>query len=78
MVLNDLLDLGLELRGDGSSRDLLEELALAVEVLAEVSFPGSDLLDGDGVKLLIGARQKNLITCTRKNSDRRTKPLTPA
>ena len=52
MFLNDLLDLGLEFRGNIASRDLLEESALGGgEVLTELSFPLGDLVDGDDVEL---------------------------
>ena len=51
MVLNNLLDLGLELRGNIASRDLLKELGLAGEVLTELSFPLGDLVNSDGIEL---------------------------
>lgn len=52
MLLNDLLDLGLEFRGNVTSRDLLEESALGRgEVLTELSFPLGDLVDRDDVEL---------------------------
>lgn len=52
MVLDDLLDLRLELGGDVAGGNLLEERALCRrQVLAELSFPLGDLVDGDGVKL---------------------------
>lgn len=52
MLLDNLLDLGLELRGNVTSRDLLEESTLGgAEVLTELSFPLGDLVDGDDVEL---------------------------
>ena len=51
VVLDDLLDLGLELRRHGTSSDLGEESSLGLEVLAELSFPDGDLVDGDGIEL---------------------------
>ena len=52
MVLNNLLDLGLEFRGDGASGDLLEEGVLGGEMGTELRFPLGDLVDGDGIELL--------------------------
>ena len=52
MVLNHLLDLRLDLRGDGALRDLLEERTLGGgEVSTELTLPARDLVDGDRVKL---------------------------
>lgn len=52
MVLNDLLDLGLDLGGDVADRDLGEELAVSRgQVSTELSLPLDDLVDGDGVEL---------------------------
>lgn len=52
MVLNHLLDLGLNLRRDLASRDLLQERSLCRgQVRAELSLPAGNLVDGDGVKL---------------------------
>lgn len=51
MVLNDLLDLGFQFRGDGASRDLLEEGVLGGEMATELGFPLGDLVDGDGIEL---------------------------
>jgi hypothetical protein len=51
MVLNDLLDLGLQLRGNGASGDFLEESLLGGEMATELGFPLGDLVDGDGIEL---------------------------
>ena len=52
MVLDDLLDLGLNFGCDGAGGDLGEEgLVRAGEVGTELSFPPDDLVDGDGVEL---------------------------
>ena len=52
MVLNHLLDLRLNLGGDGTLGDLLEERALSgSEVSTELALPAGDLVDGDGVEL---------------------------
>lgn len=52
MVLDDLLNLALELRSDGTLCDLLQECRLSRrQVRAELSLPPGDLVDGDGVKL---------------------------
>lgn len=52
MVLDDLLDLGLDLRGDVASSDLGEERTLGGgQVSTELSFPLDDLVDGDGIEL---------------------------
>ena len=52
MVLDNLLDLRLNLRGNLALGDLLEESALSRgEVSTELAFPAGDLVDGDGVKL---------------------------
>ena len=52
MLLNDLLDLGLELGCDRARGDLLQERALRRrQVLTELSLPLGDLVDGDGVEL---------------------------
>lgn len=57
MVLDDLLDLRLNLRGDLALGDLLEESALSGgEVRTELGFPAGDLVDGDGVELQVGRR----------------------
>ena len=51
MLLDDLLDLALELRGDVASGDLLKELALGGgEVSTELGLPLGDLVDGNGVE----------------------------
>lgn len=52
MVLNDLLDLGLELRVDVTLGNLGEESGLALEVLTEVGLPLGDLLNGNAIELL--------------------------
>ena len=52
MVLNHLLDLALDLGGDRTLGDLLEEGTLGrSQVSTELSLPASDLVDGDGVEL---------------------------
>ena len=52
MVLDDLLDLGLDLGRDRTLGDLLEETAVGGrEVSTELTLPASDLVDGDGVEL---------------------------
>jgi len=51
VVLNNLLDLGLQFRCDGASGDLLEERVLGGEMGTEFSFPLGDLVDGDGIEL---------------------------
>lgn len=51
MVLDDLLDLGLELGVDVALGDLGEEGGLALEMLTEVGLPLGDLLNGDAVEL---------------------------
>ena len=52
MLLDDLLDLGLDLGGDVTDGDLGEEGAVgASEVSTELSLPLGDLVDGDRVKL---------------------------
>lgn len=51
MVLNDLLDLGFQLRGDSASGDLLEKGVLGGEMATELGFPLGDLIDGDGIEL---------------------------
>lgn len=52
MLLNDLLDLRLGLRGDGTLGDLGEEGLLgAGEMVPELELPAGDLVDGDRVEL---------------------------
>ena len=52
MLLDDLLDLGLDLGGDVTDGDLGEEGAVgASKVSTELSLPLGDLVDGDGVEL---------------------------
>lgn len=54
MILNHLLDLRLNIRGDGTLGDLGEERALGgSEVGTELGLPAGDLVDGDGVKLCV-------------------------
>ena len=63
MVLDDLLDLALQIGGDVTSGNLLEESSLRCgEVSTEVSFPFGDLVDGDGVKLMDGKMTSALKT----------------
>ena len=55
MVLDDLLDLGLGLGGDGALGDLLQELTLGGgQVSTELLLPAGDLVNGDGVELREG------------------------
>ena len=52
MLLDDLLDLGLDLGGDVADGELGEEGAVgASEVSTELSLPLGDLVDRDRVKL---------------------------
>ena len=52
MVLNHLLDLALDLGGDRTLGDFLEEGTLGrSQVSTELSLPLGDLVDGDGVEL---------------------------
>ena len=51
VLLDDLLDLALELRGDVALGELGQERAVGgSEVLTELSLPLGDLVDGDGVE----------------------------
>lgn len=60
MVFNDLLDLRLDLGGDLTLGDLLEERAVGGgEVRTELTFPAGDLVDGDGVELYGAALVRN-------------------
>ena len=52
MVLNHLLDLRLDLGGDGTLGDLLQQSTLGGgEVSTELTLPARDLVDGDRVEL---------------------------
>ena len=52
MLLNNLLNLGLNVARDVARRDRLEQLSLlARKMLTEVRLPLGDLVDGDGVEL---------------------------
>lgn len=52
MVLNDLLNLGLDFWCDLTKRDLSEERALGSrQVFTEFTLPAGDLVDGDRVQL---------------------------
>ena len=76
MVLDNLLDLRLNLRGNLALRDLLEESALSRgEVSTELAFPAGDLVDGDGVEL---EAVMALVRSKREDNNLRTRPLTPA
>ena len=76
MVLDDLLDLGLDFGGDGASGDLGEEgLVRAGEVSTELAFPAGDLVDGDGVEL---EAVMELVRSKCEDANLRTRPLTPA
>ena len=76
MVLDNLLDLRLNLRGDLALGDLLEESALSRgEVSTELAFPAGDLVDGDGVEL---EAVMALLRSKREDNNLRTRPLTPA
>ena len=73
VVLDDLLDLRLELGCDRAGGDLLEERSLRRgQVLAELSLPLGDLVDGDGVELGRGRRSIGYIrqTAERHVQDR--------
>lgn len=77
MVLDDLLDLGLDLGRNRTLGDLLEETAVrGREVTAELSLPASDLVDGDGVELSNGVRAG--VATESPNQPGLTRPLTPA
>ena len=53
MVLNHLPDLRLNLGGNGTLGDLLEESTVSGrEVSTELALPAGDLVNGDGVKLV--------------------------
>ena len=76
MVLDNLLDLRLNLRGNLALGDLLEESALSRgEVSTELAFPAGDLVDGDGVEL---EAVMALVRSKREDNNLRTRPLTPA
>ena len=76
MVLDNLLDLRLNLRGNLALGDLLEESALSRgEVSTELAFPAGDLVDGDGVEL---EAVMALVRRKREDENLRTRPLTPA
>ena len=76
MVLDNLLDLRLNLRGNLALGDLLEESALSRgEVSTELAFPAGDLVDGDGVEL---QAVMALVRSKREDNNLRTRPLTPA
>ena len=76
MVLDNLLDLRLNLRGNLALGDLLEESALSRgEVSTELAFPAGDLVDGDGVELEAVVA---LVQSKREDNNLRTRPLTPA
>ena len=76
MVLDNLLDLRLNLRGNLALGNLLEESALSRgEVSTELAFPAGDLVDGDGVEL---EAVMALVQSKREDNNLRTRPLTPA
>ena len=76
MVLDNLLDLRLNLRGNLALGDLLEESALSRgEVSTELAFPAGDLVDGDGVEL---EAVMELVRSKCEDANLRTRPLTPA
>ena len=76
MVLDNLLDLRLNFRGNLALGDLLEESALSRgEVSTELAFPAGDLVDGDGVEL---EAVMALVRSKREDNNLRTRPLTPA
>ena len=55
MVLDNLLDLGLNFGGDVTDRDLGEESRLGRgQVRTEFTLPPDDLVNGDRIQLLVG------------------------
>ena len=87
VLLDDLLDLALELRGDVALGDFGQKGTLSGrEVLTELSLPLGDLVDGDGVELRDGVskRVQGAYTppCCRAEKGMYegvlTRPLTPA